>query len=76
MNRQTHEPKPLRPPMAPGARIHPRTVPTGAAACMRTTRFPFKCDTCHTRPQTMHSPIRGDGVYCGACCPNCNQPEE
>ena len=76
MTRHPHEPKPLNPPLAPGARIHRAPVPTGAAACQRSTRFIYKCDVCHVRPQTMHSPILADGVYCGGCCPNCNPPEE
>lgn len=68
-----YPPPPLRRPLAPGGRIHPRPKPSGAESCLRTTGRTYRCDVCHTGPKTMHSPIQADGRFCPEHCPHCNQ---
>ena len=49
-----------------------RTEKTGPSMCMRSTRIAAPCWTCGAIPDVAHSPLRHRGIFCGACCIECN----
>lgn len=40
-------------------------------ACLATIRLFAPCRVCGIRATPVHTPMVGEGFYCGACCPHC-----